>query len=200
MPHAIKVLGPGDPRGSTIDTLILNAEQRRVARGAASGAKGTRVEFDLPVGTVLHTDDVLLLDSGDVVEIVAEAEPLLEVRADIPTLARIAWALGDRHLPVQVLPNRIRFRRDGTIEHLIASLGGRIVAIEAPFEPEGGAYSSAYSHQAHSHDGHGEREPLHEHSHDRGNDHHHHHDESHLQDHRLGSGHAHGNHKHSGHS
>ncbi len=99
--------------------------------------------------------DALELEDGRLIEVVAEAEPLIEVRAvDASALARIAWNLGDRHVPVQLFANRIRLRRDPALESLIASLGGKCATIEAPFDPEGGAYVEsphAHSHDRHSH-------------------------------------------------
>ena len=106
----------------------------------------------------MRTDDLLVLDDGGLVEVVAAPEPLIEARAaDLAGLMRLAWHLGDRHVPVQVLSNRVRARRDAAIESLLKSLGAKTVLIEAPFEPEGGAYASSHSH-AHDHD----------HAHDRG--------------------------------
>jgi urease accessory protein len=121
----------------------------------------------------LRTDDLLVLNDGNLVEVVAAPEPLIEARAaGIAALARLAWHLGDRHVPVQVLPNRIRARRDGAIEGLLASLGAKVAAIEAPFEPEGGAYArheeSACDHHDHHHD--------HDHGHAHGHRHPHKHD------------------------
>jgi urease accessory protein len=104
----------------------------------------------------------LVLDDGALVEVVAASEPLIEARAaDVAGLSRLAWHLGDRHLPVQVLANRIRVRRDASIETLLASLGAKMIPIEAPFEPEGGAYESSHAHdQGHDH------HPDHSHGHD----------------------------------
>ncbi|TMJ32196.1 MAG: hypothetical protein E6G88_03675 [Alphaproteobacteria bacterium] len=96
-------------------------------------------------------------EDGRLVEVVAEAEPLVEVRAvDAAALARIAFHLGDRHVPVQLFSNRIRLRRDHALESLIAALGGKCAKIEAPFDPEGGAYvepahAHPHAHDAHSH-------------------------------------------------
>jgi urease accessory protein len=138
MPRVKELLPGREPRGEIADTLILNAEQRRMQRGFVFGGKGTCVEFDFAEPVVLRTDDVLLLDDGSVVEVVAQAEALIEVRADVAVLARLAWMLGDRHVPVEILPNRIRLRRDPALEPLLTAAGGRVAMIEAPFEPEGG--------------------------------------------------------------
>jgi urease accessory protein len=151
MPRAIRALAPGEPRERCIDTLILTAEQRRMQHGFVFGAKGVCVELDFADPVVLRTDDALLLDDGTVVEIVAEAEPLLEVRADFPILLRIAWMLGDRHVPVEVRPGRVRLRRDPALEPLLIATGARVMPIAAPFEPEGGAYALSAEHAGHDH-------------------------------------------------
>jgi urease accessory protein UreE len=102
--------------------------------------KGTQLEFDLAEPVALRMGDLLLLENGDFVEVVAEPEPLIEARAkDLTALARLAWHLGDRHVPVQLFANRLRVRRDPAIEALLARLGAKTVAIEAPFDPESSA-------------------------------------------------------------
>ncbi len=176
MPRATRVLAATDRQGArVVDTLILPFAQRQAQKGFLFGVNGTCVELDLPEPVRLRTDDALVLDDGGVVEVVAEAEPLIEARAaDLAMLARLAWHLGDRHVPVQVLERRLRLRRDPAIEALLENLGAKVVAIEAPFEPEGGAYEAAAG--GHDHDHH------HDHAHDHGHDHghgHHHHDHKH---------------------
>jgi urease accessory protein len=175
MPRATSVEVAADRKGgNVVDTLILPFAQRQVQQGFLFGVKGTCVEIDLAEPARLRTDDALVLEDGNVVEIVAEAEPLVEVRAaDLPALARLAWHLGDRHVPVQILERRLRLRRDPAIEAVLQTLGATIAVIDAPFEPEGGAYESAHG----SHD----RDRHHDHNH--GRDHHHHHDHGHHHHH-----------------
>jgi urease accessory protein len=174
MPRVIKVVAAGAGEGRPIvDTLILDLERRRAPRGAATGVKGTRCELDLGDAVTLRTGDLLVLDDGNLVEVVAEAEPLIEARAqDLTALARLAWHLGDRHVAVQVFANRLRVRRDPAIEALLVRLGAKVVAIEAPFDPEGGAYLAAPAQSGHAHDHHDHR---HSHAHDHAHDHRHHH-------------------------
>jgi urease accessory protein len=174
MPRAIKVLAAGQHRDrSRIDTLILPLDQRRAHRGFVFTAKGTCIELDLEPPVWMRTDDALVLEDGSLIEVVAEAEPLLEVRAaDLTTLARIAWMLGDRHIPVQIFANRLRLRRDATIQALLADVATKLTEVEAPFDPEGGAYSAMPG------DDHHHRDP-HDHAH-----------------HDHGDGQAHGEHKH----
>jgi urease accessory protein len=159
MPRAIRVLSPADRHDRpVVDTVILDYAQRSAQKTAVTGVKGGTIEIDLHEPARLRTDDLLVLDDGGLVEVVAAPELLIEARAeDVGALSRLAWHLGDRHVPVQVLPNRIRTRRNAAIEALLASLGAKVTAIEAPFEPEGGAYKShvhdhGHSHRHHHHD------------------------------------------------
>jgi urease accessory protein len=186
MPRANRVLHAAERRDTSVaDTLILSHAQRQAQKGFLFGVKGTCVELDFAEPVRLRTDDALVLDDGGLVEIVAEPEPLIEARAaDLPALARLAWHLGDRHVPIQVLERRLRLKRDPAIEALLQSLGAKVVAIEAPFEPEGGAYAAPAGDHHHDHDhhhGHG-----HDHHHHDHHDHDHHHGHDHSHDHKRG--------------
>ncbi len=215
MPRALSVIsaarrreaGAG-PEGKVADTLILPFTQRQAAqKGFLFGTGGACIELDLPEPVRLRTDDVLVLDSGEWVEVVAEPEALIEARVnDLPALARLAWHLGGRHVPVQVLERRLRLRADPAIEDWLKALGARVTAIEAPFEPEGDASEAAHGHHhdhAHHHaHGHPHGHDHHHHAHDHGDacgcghdhDHrdHHHHDDHARHDH----AHAHHDHAH----
>ena len=75
---------------------------------------------------------------------------MLEIEGDGPAdLLRIAWHLGNRHLPVQALADRLRIRDDHVIAAMIEGLGGRITRLEAAFDPETGAYAGAEHHGHH---------------------------------------------------
>jgi urease accessory protein len=157
MVRAISVLASADRHGRpVIDIVILDYAQRSAQKITVSGVKGGVFEIDLLQPARLRTDDILVLEDGSLVEVVAAPEPLIEARAaDVAALSRLAWHLGDRHVPVQVLPNRIRARLDAAIEALLKSLGAKVAMIEAPFEPEGGAYASSHGHDHdHAHDHH----------------------------------------------
>jgi urease accessory protein len=159
MPRAIAILRTGQKReGEIIDTLLLDYDQRRTPDGILTGLKGTLVEIAMPDSASLATDDCLVLDDGGLIEIVARPEPLLEVRGtDAASMARLAWHLGDRHILAELHERRLRVRRDPATEKLLASLGVKALTIEAPFEPEGGAYSGGHHHHhgAHDHRHHG---------------------------------------------
>ncbi|MGH7881133.1 MAG: urease accessory protein UreE [Candidatus Binataceae bacterium] len=164
MPRATRVLAAASRQDlPVVDTVILDFAGRSAQKVTVTGVKGTVIDIDLREPARLRTDDVLVLDDGGLVELVAAAEPLIEARAaDVAALSRLAWHLGDRHVAVQVLPNRIRARRNPAIEALLKSLGAKVALIEAPFEPEGGAYEASHAH-AHDH--------AHDHGHHHGHDH-----------------------------
>ena len=166
MPRVTGVLAADSPHDRpVIDTVILDYAQRSQPNITVTGVKGGTYEFVLAEPARLRTDDLLQLDDGNLVEVVAAPEPLLEARAgDVAALSRLAWHLGDRHVPVQVLTNRIRTRHDAGIEALLKSLGAKVASIEAPFEPEGGAYEPRRHDHDHAHD---------HHHHHHGDDHHH---------------------------
>ncbi|HWN50666.1 MAG TPA: urease accessory protein UreE [Xanthobacteraceae bacterium] len=194
MPRTQKVLAKGAPSGAPVgapvgeimDTLLLKFDDRRKQQGFVFGGKGTCIEFDFPAPPCLHTDDLLVLDDGKLVEVVADIEPMLEVRAkDFAAIARLVLALGNRHVPVQILTNRIRLQKRPEIELLVTEHGLGAVEMTAPFEPDDGAhghdhdhgYDHDHGHHDHHH-GHEQRghehDPDHDHNHPRGHDHRHH--------------------------
>jgi urease accessory protein len=137
----------------------------------------------------LRGGDALVLEDGRLVEVVAAPEPLVEIRCNDPQhLVRVAWHLGNRHLPTQIIGKGLRIRRDHIIEAMVRGLGARVIEIEAPFDPEGGAYAgSGHPHAEPDPHRHAPHAPS---SHDR-NDHHHddhcehdHHNHSHAHRHK----------------
>jgi urease accessory protein len=165
---------------------------------AMTGTRGLEFLLDLENATVLRGGDALVLDDHRLIEVVAAPEPLAEIRgADPQHLARIAWHLGNRHLPTQITARGLRVRRDHVIEAMVKGLGARVIEIEAPFDPEGGAYDGGHAHAPESNPhGHGAHDPSHDHaSHDHsGHDHHagHHHHDDHRHDEHCGHDHHHG--------
>jgi urease accessory protein len=153
MPRATSVINAAHRHDRPVaDTVILDYAQRSAEKVTVTGAKGTVIAIDLHMPARLRTDDLLLLDDGALVEVVAAPEPLIEARAaNLAGLSRLAWHLGDRHIPVQVLTNRVRARRDTDVETLLTSLGAKVTMIDAPFEPEGGAYALSQAHDHHHH-------------------------------------------------
>ncbi len=97
--------------------------------------------------------DGLRLDDGRWLRVVTVRETLIEVRGDSPaSLVRIAWHIGNRHLAAEIRDGAIRLRPDHVFEAMLRGLGGTVETIEAPFQPEGGAYGGpADGARSHSH-------------------------------------------------
>src|SRR5258708_7760734 len=113
-----------------VDSIMLGPDQRRLQSAHLTGLKGTLIGAMLPEPVMLRMGDALELDDGSFVDVVIEPEPLIEARGNNLThLARLAWHLGDRHVPVQVLTNRLRLRRDGALEAMLKALGARVTEI-----------------------------------------------------------------------
>jgi len=194
MPLATKLI-PASARTTeaaarVVDTLILPYTQRTTQRGFVFGTGGTCVELSFEEPVCLHTDDALLLDDGALVEVVAEPEPLLELRVEDPVkLARLAWHFGDNHIPVEIKKNRLRLQRNPELEAALTASGLKLTTIEAPFDPEGDAPHAGdhHHHHDHHHHDHGHHHHAHDHHHDHGHEHHHH-------------GHEHHDHEHHGHT
>jgi urease accessory protein len=137
--------------------LILPFEQRQKSRLRARLENGDEVALILPRGKVLRGGDRVTATDGREVEIVAAPEKLLHIEST--ELARVAYHLGNRHVPLQVGQGFLRIAEDHVLEEMARKLGARVSHVEAPFEPEAGAYG-------HQHDemGHGGR--IHDHFHD----------------------------------
>jgi len=98
---------------------------------------------------MLHDGDGLVLDDGSIVRVAGKAEPLVEIAAaSADDLARFAWHLGSRHTDVEIVRDRLRIRRDHVLEDMLRGLGAQLTPMEAPFDPEGGAYSQHHDHDS----------------------------------------------------
>jgi urease accessory protein len=181
MPRATKILRAGEPRpAAASDTLILDFDKRQTKQGFFFTGKGICIEFGFADPPALATDDALVLDDGALIEVVADAEQLIEARIpDAAALARMAWRLGDRHVPVQLFANRLRIRRNAEIEALLAGVAAKLTPLTAPFEADGASTNAGHDHHDHDH-GHGHG---HDHHHDHGHDHDHDHGHAHDHDH-----------------
>lgn len=157
-----------------IDLAFEWRQKSRMRTAISRGARaGESIGFDLPRGTVLRDGDLIATDSGEVLRVHAAPEELIHITAaSAIALARIAYHLGNRHVPVQVGDGWLRLQYDHVLEGMVRGLGGVLEMVDASFDPEGGAYSGGVHAHSHSHGG------DHDHHHHHGHDAHHHHDEA----------------------
>jgi len=118
--------------------LVLSFEQRQKSRLRVRAESGEEVALVLERGRTLRGGERVTTTDGRVVEIVGAPEKLLHIEAD--SLARIAYHLGNRHVPVQVGEDFLRIAEDQVLERMLRGLGARVTHVVAPFEPEAGAY------------------------------------------------------------
>ena len=146
-PRAQRVIA--DPPADA-DVVELDYDARHRRRIAMRTESGREFLLDLPKAVALADGDGLALSDGTAVRVRAKPERVIEVRAKSPEqLVRIAWHLGNRHLPTQILGDTLRIRYDHVILDMLAGLGAETRTTDAPFHPEGGAYAG---HSHHSHD------------------------------------------------
>jgi urease accessory protein len=153
MMRAHEVLAAGTwPRESAVDRLTLSYEERHRRRLRFVAAGGTSFLLDLPHATVLRAGDGLRLEDGRTVLVEAAPEALAEVTAeDHATLVRLAWHIGNRHVPAELCGDSILIRDDHVIVDMLLGLGATIRHVHMAFTPESGAYAAA-PHAPHHHD------------------------------------------------
>jgi urease accessory protein len=135
------------------DRVLIDHDRRHRRRIVLRTEAGRDLLLDLPQAARLRHGDGIALDDGGIVLVCARPEKLLEIHAhDDAQLVRIAWHLGNRHLPVQLDGDRIRIRADHVIAEMVEGLGGHVEEIEAPFDPEAGAYAGGGHHHHHDDD------------------------------------------------
>ena len=149
-------------------TVTLDFEDRYRRRIRLHDDDGTPFLLDLTEATRLADGDALAVADGGYIRVCAADEPVADVRCrDLTETARVAWHIGNRHIPVQVLADgALRIRDDHVIVDMARRLGAEVEQKTAPFAPEPGAYTQSNGHShGHGHDiGHG---------HDKGHDHDH---------------------------
>lgn len=126
-------------------TLDFDARHRRRIRLTAD--QGEDVLLDLPKAVAMADGDGLQLDDGRWLKVQAAFEPIIEVRHQDPKqIARLAWHLGNRHLPTDIGNQVLRIRPDHVIEDMLRGFGADLLSVKAPFQPEGGAYGHTHTH------------------------------------------------------
>ena len=148
------------------ERLVLPFDSRCKSRLRTKLQSGEECGLFLERGTVLRGGDKLEANDGRIVEVIAAPEKLMEAVSGEPLLiAKAAYHLGNRHVAVHLLPGNLRFTADHVFGEMVRGLGLKVSEIEAPFEPESGAYGHAGAHGGHGHsaDGEGRGPRIHDH-------------------------------------
>ncbi len=151
-------------------TVTLDWDVRQKSRFDAESSDGRRVGVFLPRGTVVRDGDVLITQDGSLLRVIAAARPVLRIthcsaHGSPFDLLRAAYHLGNRHVPMELKPDFLQIEPDHVLADMLRAMHLIVHAVQAPFEPESGAYASG---------GHGHH---HGHAHDTGHDHEHRHDQ-----------------------
>lgn len=143
-------------QGEPVATLTLPLERRIRSRLRVALDDGTEAGVFLERGQILRDGDLLASDDGQVVQVRAAEETLSQVICDQPLLfARACYHLGNRHVPLQIGDGALRYRHDHVLDEMLRGLGLQPECVEAPFDPEPGAYGgSAHRDHADAHHGH----------------------------------------------
>ena len=135
------------PKEKAAGTLTLDFDTRHRRRIRLTADQGEDVLLDLPKAIAMADGDGLQLDDGRWLEVQAATEPIVEVRhKDSHQLVRLAWHLGNRHLPTEIRDDVLRIRPDHVIEDMLRGFGADLVNVQVSFQPEGGAYGGHGHH------------------------------------------------------
>ncbi len=141
--HCASIYRPAGqwPKEKAAGSLTLDFDARHRRRIRLTADQGEDVLLDLPKAVAMADGDGLQLDDGRWLKVQAAAELVVEVRHKDPIqLMRLAWHLGNRHLPTEIRNQVLLIRPDHVIEELLRDFGADLVKVQGPFQPEGGAY------------------------------------------------------------
>ncbi|AXM94630.1 urease accessory protein UreE [Pseudomonas plecoglossicida] len=135
-------------------TLTLDVDSRIKSRLRVTLDDGREAGLMLERGHLLRGGELLAdADGSQVVRVLAAPERVSTVRCDdLHLLARAAYHLGNRHVPLQIEPGLLRYQHDHVLDEMLRGLGLAVITEQAPFEPEAGAYQSAPHSHGHGHD------------------------------------------------
>lgn len=138
--------------GASEIRLVLNYQERQRSRYRAKTLCGLDVAWFVERGKVLADGEILVANSGEKIAIIAAEETVSEVRSDDPLLlAKAAYHLGNRHVPLQIDTGELRYQHDHVLDDMLRGLGLTVLVTDKSFHPENGAYHNSGGHHGHSH-------------------------------------------------
>jgi len=211
-----KLIGAGRGLAAALvrraSVVALDWDTRQKSRFEALDSAGRRLAVFLPRGRIVRGGDVLVGEDGSLIRVEALAQPILVVTAPAGgdaasaslALAKAAYHLGNRHVPLEVRADRLVLEPDHVLAELLARMGLDVATTSGAFEPEPGAYDTAGTGRGHAHpasathgDGHDhDHDHAHEYAHGHGHGHRTGHDHAHAHDHGSADEHGHDAHQH----
>ena len=144
------------PQEKAAGSLTLDFDDRHRRRFRLTADQGDDILLDLPRAIAMADGDGLQLEDGRWLKVQAAAEELVEIRHQDPAqLMRLAWHLGNRHLPTEIRDRVLLIRPDHVIEDMLRGFGAELKKLQTAFQPEGGAYGHGHHHKRHHHGDHG---------------------------------------------
>ena len=126
-------------------SITLDWDTRCKSRFDAIDSAGRSLGVFLPRGTVVRGGDVLVAEDGTLVRVEAAAQTVLRITACSDhgspfDLMRAAYHLGNRHVPIELRPDHLHVEPDHVLADMLRAMHMTVTEVQAPFEPEGGAY------------------------------------------------------------
>lgn len=142
-----------DTQAEEIDEICLTIDQRIKSRQRIRLSNDEDAALVMPRGKVLRDGQLIQCEQGQVIKIVAAEESLSKASAPTPLIhARLCYHLGNRHVPLEISHNAVFYQHDHVLDDMVRQLGGEVVSVIAPFQPEDGAYGGGSAHgHSHSH-------------------------------------------------
>jgi urease accessory protein len=148
-------------RASTVE---LDWDLRQKSRFEATDSAGRQLGVFLRRGTVVRGGDVLVVQDGSMVKVIAAPQVVLKItpcssHGTSFDLIRAAYHLGNRHVPIELKPDHLKIEPDHVLAEMLRAMHLTVVEVNDPFEPESGAYAQGghghgHGHSSHSHGGH----------------------------------------------
>ena len=165
MIQASKLISQGQGLGAALlkraSSVELDWDLRQKSRFEATDSAGRSIGVFLSRGTVLRGGDVLVAEDGSLIKVQAAPQSVLRIthcqNHGTPfDLIRAAYHLGNRHVPIELRPDYLQIEPDHVLADMLRAMHLIVNAVDAPFEPESGAYAAGgHAHGAHAHhDGH----------------------------------------------
>jgi urease accessory protein len=145
--------------------VVLDWDVRQKSRFETTDSTGRTLGIFLPRGTTIRGGDVLVGADGSMIRVIAAPQSVLKIthctQHGTPfDLIRAAYHLGNRHVPIELKPDHLKIEPDHVLGEMLRAMHLIVQAVNEPFEPESGAYSSGGHGHSHDHSHHG-----HDHAH-----------------------------------